>query len=49
VLAKDIITLYDPLLGIKIRPCNELQLGMYCKPVGAFKDEFEKYVDYLRM
>jgi L-asparaginase len=40
---KDFITLYDPLSGIKIKPYNETHFGMYCKPVGSFRDEFQRY------
>jgi L-asparaginase len=39
----DTITLYDPLSGIKTKPYNEIHFGMYCKPVGSFRDEFISY------
>lgn len=42
-LNEDTMVLYDPLSGIKIRPYNETQFGLYCKPVGSFKDEYWKY------
>jgi len=34
---------YDPLSGVKVRPCNELQLGMYARPVGLLREEFQVY------
>ena len=43
-LGKDIVTLYDPLSGVKRRPYNEIQFGMYCKPIGKFREDFNKYV-----
>ena len=42
-LGKSSITLYDPMFGVKLKPYNEVQFGMYCKPVGTFKNEFERY------
>jgi len=47
-LDKNSLTLYDPLLGIKKKSYNEIQLGMYCKPVGSFKDEFQTYAQQLK-
>jgi len=35
--------LYDPLSGVKVKACNAMQFGMYCKPVGSLRDEFQKY------
>lgn len=40
-LNKDVITLYDPLSGVKSKTYNEIQLGMYCKPAGSFLDDFQ--------
>ena len=48
-LDKKSITLYDPLLGIKKKSYNKIQLGMYCKPVGSFKDEFQTYAQQLKL
>ena len=42
-LNKDCVTLYDPLSGIKVKRYNKIQFGMYCKPVGSFRDEFQVY------
>ena len=42
-LNKDCVTLYDPLSGIKLKRYNEIQFGMYCQPVGSFRDEFQVY------
>ena len=42
-LRKENITVYDPLSGIKKKSLNKIQLGMYCKPIGSFRDEFQKY------
>ena len=36
------LVLYDPLLGIKHRALTPLHLGLYAKPVGALKTEFEE-------
>ena len=47
-LDKNNITLYDPLLGIKKKSYNEIQFGMYCKPVGSFRDEFKIYAQQLK-
>lgn len=41
-LNENSITLYDPLQGVKKRPCHLIQLGMCGKPVGSFKDEYNK-------
>jgi len=41
-------TLYDPLLGVKIKPFDEIQFGIYCQPLGTLRDEFEKYLKQLR-
>ncbi len=46
-LDKNSVTLYDPLLGVKKKSYNEIQLGMYCKPVGSFRDEFQIYEQQL--
>ena len=40
---EDNITLYDPLSSIKKKSYNKIQLGMYCKPIGSYKDDFQKY------
>lgn len=37
------MTLYDPLSNVKTKPFNEVQMGMYCKPIGELKEEYEKY------
>lgn len=42
-LGKNILSLYDPLSGMKKKNYNEIQLGMYCKPVGSFRDAFQLY------
>jgi hypothetical protein len=42
-LNRDNVNLYDPLSGVKVKPYDEIQFGMYCHPVGAFKDEFQAY------
>lgn len=42
-LGKNTVTLYDPLSGVRVRACNETQLGMYSKPVGPLRDEFREY------
>ncbi|MFC2173215.1 hypothetical protein ACFLU6_11375 [Acidobacteriota bacterium] len=42
-LKRNAVILYDPLSGVKSKPCDEIQLGMYCKPVGSFLDDFQKY------
>lgn len=42
-LNKDCVTLYDPLSGIKVKLYNKIQFGMYCQPVGSFRDEFQVY------
>jgi L-asparaginase len=42
-LTTDGVHLYDPLSGLKVKPYNEIQFGMYCQPVGALRDEFEAY------
>ena len=42
-LSENNITVYDPLSGIKKKSFNKKQLGMYCKPIGSYKDEFQKY------
>jgi hypothetical protein len=34
--------LYDPLVGVKVTPCDEILLGLYGRPVGALKVDFEK-------
>jgi len=47
-LGEDSMTLYDPLLGVKIKPFDEIQFGIYCQPLGTLKDEFEKYLQQLR-
>jgi len=47
-LGEDSITLYDPLLGVKIKPFDEIQFGIYCQPLGTLRDEFEKYLKQLR-
>ena len=39
---QDILFLYDPLSGGKKKSYNEIHLGMYCKPVGSFRDGFNK-------
>jgi hypothetical protein len=35
--------LYDPWLGVKVKSCSETHLGMYGKPVGSLRDEFERF------
>ena len=47
-LGEDSITFYDPLSGVKIKPFDEIQFGIYCQPLGTLKDEFEKYQQQLR-
>lgn len=47
-LDKNNITLYDPLLGIKKKSYNEIQLGMYCEPVGSFRDDFQTFAQQLK-
>jgi len=47
-LNKDSITLYDPLCGVKSKSFDEIQMGMYCQPLGLFKEEFEKYEKRLK-
>lgn len=42
-LNKYVLNLYDPLLGVKVKPYDEIHFGMYCQPVGAFSDEFQAY------
>jgi|GEM_PF-1901415 len=42
-LNRDNVNLYDPLSGVKVKPYDEIQFGMYCHPVGAFRDEFQAY------
>jgi len=46
-LDKNNLILYDPLLGFKKKSYNDIQFGMYCKPVGSFKDEFQIYLQQL--
>ena len=48
-LGKDSITLYDPLSGVKIKPLDEIQFGIYCQPLGTLKDDFERHQQQLRM
>jgi hypothetical protein len=36
------VLLYDPWLGIKAKSCNETHFGMYGKPVGSLRGEFER-------
>lgn len=45
-LNEDNITLYDPLSNVKTKPFDEIQIGMYCKLIGEFKEEFEKYTQH---
>jgi L-asparaginase len=40
---EDLITLYDPLSGVKTKPFNEIHFGIYCKPIGSYREEFQKY------
>ena len=42
-LDESTVTLYDPLSGVRVRACNETQLGMYSRPVGTLRDEFREY------
>ncbi len=44
VLALDAarVGLYDPWLGVKIRPYDNVKLGMYCRLVGAAGDELRE-------
>lgn len=42
-LEKTSVTLYDPLLGVKTRPCDHVQLGMYCEPIGSLRTEVQRY------
>lgn len=42
-LNKDCVILYDPLSGIKVKPYDKIQFGMYCQPLGSFRDEFQVY------
>ena len=37
------VNLYDPLSGIKVKPYDEIQFGMYCQPIGTFRDELQAY------
>jgi len=37
------MVLYDPLSGIKTKPFDEIHFGLYCKPVGSFRDEYQRY------
>ncbi|UCG94938.1 MAG: hypothetical protein JSV92_02690 [archaeon] len=43
-LGRENVTLYDPLKGVKTKTLNEIQMGMYCKPVGKLKEEFDAYI-----
>lgn len=42
-LKGDGVHLYDPLSGVKVKPYDEIQFGMYCQPTGTFRDEFQVY------
>ncbi len=42
-LDEDSVVLYDPLSGVRVKACNETQLGMYSKAVGSLRDEFREY------
>lgn len=42
-LNRDSVNLYDPLSGAKAKPYDKIQFGIYCQPVGAFRDEFQAY------
>ena len=42
-LNRDSVNLYDPLSGVKVKPYDEIQFGMYCQPIGTFRDEFQAY------
>ena len=48
-LGEDSVILYDPLFGVKIKPFDEIQFGIYCQPLGTLKDEFKKYQQQLRL
>ncbi len=42
-LNRDGVNLYDPFSAFKVKPYDEIQFGMYCQPVGTFRDEFQAY------
>lgn len=39
----DSVILYDPMCGVKNGSCNETQIGMYCKPMGSIRGDFDEY------
>ena len=44
-LDREYLTLYDPLKGVKTTELDEIQMGMYCKPVGGTKKDFDSYAE----
>ena len=36
------VAVYDPWCGVKVRPCDDTQLGMYCRPIGALGHELRR-------
>ncbi len=42
-LEESSVILYDPRSGVRVKACNETQLGMYSKPVGSLRDKFREY------
>jgi len=41
---KDCVILYDSLSGVKVKPYDKVQFGMYCEPVGAIREGFQQYM-----
>jgi hypothetical protein len=42
-VSRDKVVLYDPMRGVKKRCCNETEMGMYCKPLGSIREDFEEH------
>jgi hypothetical protein len=36
------LVLYDPLSGVRVKACNETQLGMCSKPAGSLRDGLQE-------